>query len=86
MVVSTSIKVGSGSNYNKVFGNLILNSKAHAILVDNGSSSNTFYSNKIVSNTKADLKTEQDPTSKNNLFNNNQITSPSHSQLLPKSS
>jgi parallel beta-helix repeat protein len=67
------IKVGSGSNYNKVYGNYILNSKAHAILLDNGSSLNTFYSNRIVSTTPAGLKIEQDPTSKNNLFYNNHV-------------
>jgi mannuronan 5-epimerase len=72
------IKVESASNFNKVVGNLITNSKAHAILVNNGSSSNTFYSNKIISATPAGLKIEQDPSSKNNVFNNNQIV------LLPK--
>ena len=80
------IKVESGSNLNKVYGNFITNSKAHAILVDNGSSSNTFYSNKIISATPAGLKIQQDPTSKNNLFNNNQSASPIHSRLPPKSS
>jgi parallel beta-helix repeat protein len=79
------IKVESGSNFNKVYGNFITNSKAHAILVDNGSSSNTFYSNKIISTTPAGLKIEQDPTSKNNLFNNNQIAS-SIQSAPPKSS
>jgi parallel beta-helix repeat protein len=76
------IKVESASNFNKVYGNFITNSKAHAIVVDNGSSSNTFYSNKIISTTTpAGLKIEQDPTSKNNVFNNNQIASPIHSPL-----
>lgn len=80
------IKVESASNFNKVYGNSIINSKAHAILVTNGSSSNTFYSNKIISATPAGLKIEQDPTSKNNVFNNNQITSAVYSRLPPKSS
>ncbi len=78
------IKVESASNFNKVYGNFITNSKAHAILVDNGSSSNTFYSNKITSATPAGLKIEQDPTSKNNVFNNNQIAS--HIQSAPPKS
>ncbi len=68
------IKVGSGSNYNKAFGNVIRNSEAHAILVDNGSSSNIFYSNMIVSSTNAGLKIEQDPTSKDNIFYNNHVS------------
>jgi len=80
------IKVESASNFNKVYGNFITNSKAHAILVNNGSSSNTFYSNKIISTTPAGLKIEQDPTSKNNVFNNNQIASAVHSRLPTKSS
>jgi parallel beta-helix repeat protein len=67
------IKVGSGSNFNKVYGNFIKNSKAHAIFVDNGSSSNIFYSNAVSSNTTAGLKIQQDPTSKNNVFYNNHV-------------
>jgi hypothetical protein len=75
------LELESASNFNKVYGNFITNSKTHAILVNNGSSSNTFYSNKIIGATPNGLKIEQDPTSKNNVFNNNQIAS--HIQSAP---
>jgi mannuronan 5-epimerase len=71
------IQVGSGSSNNKIFGNTISNALREAILIDSGSSVNTFTSNKIVSNTPQGLKIVQDSTSKNNAFANNQIvTSP----------
>jgi hypothetical protein len=47
--------------------------KSHAILINNGSNGNTFYSNKIVSSNKEGLEIDQDATSKNNIFSNNQI-------------
>ena len=50
------------------------NSISQALLINNGSSGNTFYSNKIISSTTAGLKINQDSTSKNNIFYNNQIT------------
>ena len=63
----------SGSSNNKILGNTIINSIKSAILVNNGSSGNTISSNKIVSSTPQGLKIEQDPTSKNNLFSENQL-------------
>jgi parallel beta-helix repeat protein len=74
--VSTSgngIYVNSGSTNNKMYGNTLMNSKSHAILINNGSNGNTFYSNKIVSAIKEGLEIDQDPTSKNNAFSNNQV-------------
>src|SRR2546426_1845132 len=68
------IYVNSGSSNNKISGNIIDNSISQAILINNGSSGNTFYSNKIISSTTAGLKINQDSTSKNNIFYNNQIT------------
>ena len=67
------INVKSGSSNNKILGNTIINSIKSAILVNNGSSGNTISSNKIVSSTPQGLKIEQDPTSKNNLFSDNQL-------------
>jgi parallel beta-helix repeat protein len=67
------IQVGSGSSNNKIFGNTISNAIREAILIDSGSSANTFTSNKIVSNTSQGLKIVQDSTSKNNAFADNQI-------------
>ena len=67
------IQVGSGSSNNKIFGNTIANSISQAILINNGSSGNTFSSNKIVSSTPQGLKIEQDATSKNNIFSNNEV-------------
>jgi parallel beta-helix repeat protein len=67
------INVKSGSSNNKILGNTIINSINSAILVNNGSSGNTISSNKIVSSTPQGLKIEQDPTSKNNLFSDNQL-------------
>ena len=52
-----------------------MNSKSHAILIKDGSSANTFYSNKIISANKQGLIINQDSTSKNNSFSNNQIIS-----------
>jgi hypothetical protein len=46
---------------------------SNAILVASGASGNTFTSNKIVSSSPQGLKIEQDPTSKDNIFSNNQI-------------
>jgi hypothetical protein len=57
----------------------ILNSKANAILVNSGASGNTFTSNKIVGSNPQGLKIVQDPTSKNNIFSNNQIANSSTS-------
>jgi mannuronan 5-epimerase len=45
------VQVGSGSSNNKIFGNTIDYAIREAILLDSGSSVNTFASNKIVSNT-----------------------------------
>jgi poly(beta-D-mannuronate) C5 epimerase len=73
--VSTSgngIYINSGTN-NKMNGNTLMNSKSHAILINNGSNGNTFYSNKIVSATKEGLEIGQDSTSSNNVFSNNQV-------------
>ena len=67
------INVNSGSSNNKILGNTITNSINNAILLNNGSSGNTFSSNKIVSSTPQGLMIEQDPTSKNNIFSDNQI-------------
>jgi len=67
------IQVGSGSSNNKIFGNIIANSISQAILINNGSSGNTFSDNKVVSSTPAGLKIVQDSTAKNNIFSNNQI-------------
>jgi mannuronan 5-epimerase len=67
------VQVGSGSSNNKIFGNTINYAIREAILLDSGSSVNTFASNKIVSNTPQGLKIVQDSTSKNNVFANNQI-------------
>jgi len=74
--VSTSgngIYVNSGSSNNKLYDNTLRDSKSHAILVNNGSNGNAFYSNKIVSANKEGLEIDQDPTSRNNVFSNNQI-------------
>ena len=65
--------MNSGSSNNKILGNTITNSINNAILLNNGSSGNTFSSNKIVSSTPQGLKIKQDPTSKNNIFSDNQI-------------
>jgi parallel beta-helix repeat protein len=67
------INVNSGSTDNKMYDNTIMNSKSHAILMNNGSNGNTFYSNKIVSANKDGLEIDQDATSKNNVFSNNQV-------------
>jgi mannuronan 5-epimerase len=67
------IIVKSGSSNNKILGNTMTNSTKSAILVNNVSSGNTISSNKIVSSTPQGLKIEQDPTSKNNLFSDNQL-------------
>ena len=40
--------LNSGSTNNKTYDNTIMNSKSHAIPINNGSSGNTFTSNKIV--------------------------------------
>jgi len=69
----TGINVNSGSSNNKIFGNTISNSISDAILVATGASSNSFTSNKIIGATPEGLEIEQDPTSKNNIFSNNQI-------------
>ena len=67
------INVNSGSSSNKILANTISHSITNAILVASGASGNTFSSNKIVSSTPQGLKIEQDPTSKNNIFTNNQL-------------
>jgi parallel beta-helix repeat protein len=69
----SGINVNSGSSNNKIFGNTVSNSITNAILVASGASGNSFTSNKIVSSTPQGLKIEQDPTSKNNIFSNNQL-------------
>jgi mannuronan 5-epimerase len=69
----TGINVNSGSSNNKFFGNTISNSISNAILVASGASSNTFTSNKIISATPEGLEIEQDPTSKDNSFSNNEL-------------
>ena len=69
----TGINVNSGSSNNKIFGNTISNSISNAKLVATGASSNSFTSNKIIGATPEGLEIEQDPTSKNNIFSNNQI-------------
>ena len=71
----TGINVNSDSSNNKIFANTISHSITNALLVARGSSGNTFSSNKIVSSTPQGLKIEQDPTSKNNIFSNNQNNS-----------
>lgn len=50
-----------------------MNSKSHAILINNSSNGNTFYSNQIVSAIKDGLEIDQDATSTNNAFSNNQV-------------
>jgi len=67
------LNVNSGSSNNKILANTISHSITNAILLTSGASSNTFSSNKIVASTPQGLKIEQDPTSKNNVFSNNQI-------------
>jgi len=67
------INVGYGSTRNKIYNNTIMNSISDALLVNMGSSENTFSSNKIVSATPQGLKIVQDATSKNNVFSNNQL-------------
>ena len=67
------INVGYGSTRNKIYDNIIMNSISDAILVNKGSLENTFSSNKIVSATPQGLKINQDATSKNNVFSNNQL-------------
>ncbi|PWU78639.1 MAG: hypothetical protein DLM72_21580 [Candidatus Nitrosopolaris wilkensis] len=67
------IYVISGSSNNKLYDNTLTNSKSHAILVNNGSNGNTFYSNKIISANREGLEIDQDPTSKNNVFSNDQV-------------
>ena len=52
---------------------MIMNSKSQAILINNGSNGNTFYSNKLISANKDGLEIDQDATSKNNVFSNNQV-------------
>jgi len=69
------IYLNSGSANNKIYDNTIMNSKSNAILIKNASSTNAFYTNKIVSANKQGLSINQDPTSKNNTFTNNQIVS-----------
>jgi len=69
----SGINVNTGSSNNKMFGNTVSNSITNAILVASGASSNTFTSNKIVSSTPQGLMIDQDPTSKNNIFSNNQL-------------
>ena len=74
--ISTSgdgINVGYGSTRNKIYDNTIMNSISDALLVNKGSLENTFSSNKIVSATPQGLKINQDATSKNNVFSNNQL-------------
>jgi poly(beta-D-mannuronate) C5 epimerase len=66
-------QVVSGSSNNKMFGNTITNSISQAVLFNNGSSQNTFSSNKLVSSTTAGLKIVQDSTSKDNILSNNQV-------------
>jgi parallel beta-helix repeat protein len=70
------IYVNSGSSNNKIHDNKIINSKSYAILVKGTSLANTFYSNKIASDNKQGLIISQDPTSKDNVFYNNQIANP----------
>jgi hypothetical protein len=50
-----------------------MNSISDALLVNKGSSENTFSSNKIVSARPQGLKIVQDATSKNNILSNNQL-------------
>ena len=50
-----------------------MNSKSQAILINNGSNGNTFYSNKLIRSNKDGLEIDQDRTSKNNVFSNNQL-------------
>ena len=59
VVSGSGINVNSGSSNNKKFANTI--------------SGNTFSSNKIFGATPEGLEIEQDPTSKNNIFSNNQL-------------
>jgi parallel beta-helix repeat protein len=82
-----TININSGSTNNKMYDNMLMNSKSYAILINNSSNGNTFYSNKIVSNNKEGLEIVQDATSKNNVFSNNEmvnsvpnntITNPTH--------
>jgi mannuronan 5-epimerase len=77
------INVNSGSSSNKILANTISHSITNAILVASGASGNTFSSNKIVSSTPQGLKIEQDPTSKNNIFTNNQLIHSSKQTTTP---
>ena len=78
---SDGIDVRPGSSDNNIFGNTIANSISQAILINNGSSGNTFSANKIVSSTPAGLKIVQDSTSKDNVFSNNQIVGAGRADL-----
>ena len=69
----SGINVNYGSSNNKIFGNTISNSLTNAILLAGGASDNTFASNKISGSTPESLRIEQNSTSKNNIFLNNQI-------------
>jgi parallel beta-helix repeat protein len=69
----SGINVNYGSSNNKIFGNTISNSLTNAILLAGGASGNTFASNKISGSTPESLRIEQNSTSKNNIFLNNQI-------------
>jgi parallel beta-helix repeat protein len=77
------IYINSGSTNNKMYDNALMNSKSHAIVINNWSNANTFYSNKIVSTNKEGIEIDQDATSKNNIFSNNQIL---NSGTLPTNS
>jgi parallel beta-helix repeat protein len=72
----SGFSVNSGSSNNKLYNNTISNSKNNTILIASGASGNTFTSNKISSLTPEGAKIVQDPTSKNNIFLNNQIIHP----------
>src|SRR5947209_7319804 len=69
----SGINVNSGSTDNKMYDNTIMNSKSHAIIFNNSSNGNTFYSNKLISANKDGLEIDLDGTSKNNVFSNNQV-------------
>jgi len=70
---ASGININSGSSNNKFSGNSISNSLSNAILLASGASGNTFTSNKVSGSTPASIRIQQDPTSKNNIFSNNQI-------------
>jgi|GEM_PF-5431279 len=69
-----------------MYDNTIMNSKSHSNIFNNSSNGNTFYSNKLISANKDGLEIDQDATSKDNVFSNNQVinSASSNSTVTPE--